>query len=45
MDLLRRECALTPSSTVADIGFGMGILTEMFLENEYDTKLCYGRLD
>ncbi|MBZ5704553.1 MAG: class I SAM-dependent methyltransferase [Acidobacteriia bacterium] len=33
LDLLRRECVLTPSSLVADIASGTGILTRMFLEN------------
>ncbi len=29
--LLQRECGLTPSSIVADLGSGTGILTELFL--------------
>ena len=33
LDLLRRECGLTPQSVVADIASGTGILTRMFLEN------------
>ena len=31
VDLLRTECGLSPSHTVADVGSGTGILTEMFL--------------
>ena len=31
--LLRRDCALTEDSIVADIGSGTGKLTEFFLEN------------
>jgi SAM-dependent methyltransferase len=33
VDLLRRECDLTPESIVADIGSGTGKLTELFLAN------------
>ena len=33
LELLRRECGLTPESTIADIGSGTGILTRLFLEN------------
>jgi ubiquinone/menaquinone biosynthesis C-methylase UbiE len=33
LELLRRECGLTPNSIVADIASGTGILTRMFLEN------------
>jgi SAM-dependent methyltransferase len=33
VDLLRRECNLTPDSIVADIGSGTGKLTELFLAN------------
>jgi ubiquinone/menaquinone biosynthesis C-methylase UbiE len=33
LDLLRRECGLAPSSIVADIASGTGILTRIFLEN------------
>ena len=33
LDLLRRECALTESSVVADVGSGTGILARLFLEN------------
>lgn len=33
LDLLRRECGLTPGSIVADIASGTGNLTRMFLEN------------
>ena len=33
VDLLRRECGLTPDSIVADIGSGTGKLTELFLQN------------
>jgi SAM-dependent methyltransferase len=32
IDLLRRECGLTPAAVVADIGSGTGILTEMLLK-------------
>ena len=31
--LLRQECGLTPSSVIADIGAGTGILSELFLEH------------
>ena len=30
---LRDECGLSPGSTVADVGSGTGILTELFLAN------------
>lgn len=33
VELLRRECSLTPESIIADIGSGTGALTRMFLEN------------
>ncbi len=33
VDLLRRDCGLTPSSIVADIGSGTGKLAELFLAN------------
>jgi SAM-dependent methyltransferase len=33
IDLLRRECGLTPGWTVADIGSGPGNLTRLFLEH------------
>ncbi len=33
LDPLRSECDLTPSSTVADIGSGTGLLSRLFLEN------------
>ena len=33
IDLLRRECALTPGAVVADIGSGTGIFSELLLEN------------
>jgi SAM-dependent methyltransferase len=33
VELLRRECGLTPHSIVADIGSGTGKLTELFLAN------------
>lgn len=33
LDLLRRECGLTPGSVIADVGSGTGISTAMFLEN------------
>jgi SAM-dependent methyltransferase len=33
LDLLRERCHLTPSSRVADIGAGTGMLTRLFLEN------------
>lgn len=32
IDLLATECGLTPDSTVADIGSGTGLLTELFLK-------------
>jgi SAM-dependent methyltransferase len=33
LDLLRRECALTPKSVIADIGSGTGISTAMLLDH------------
>ncbi len=33
LDLLAAECGLTSASTVADVGSGTGILSELFLEN------------
>jgi SAM-dependent methyltransferase len=33
VDLLQRECSLTPDSIVADVGSGTGKLTELFLQN------------
>jgi SAM-dependent methyltransferase len=33
IDLLAEECGLTPSSVVADVGSGTGILSAMFLKN------------
>ena len=33
LDLLETECGLTSASTVADVGSGTGILSELFLEN------------
>ncbi|MFN8177833.1 MAG: class I SAM-dependent methyltransferase [bacterium] len=33
LDALRTECGLTPSSVIADVGSGTGILTEMLLAN------------
>ena len=33
LNLLAEECALTPTSVIADIGSGTGILTELFLKN------------
>lgn len=33
VDLLRSECGLTRTSTIADIGSGTGILSELFLRN------------
>src|ERR1700758_1522540 len=33
MELLGRECALTPDAIVADIASGTGLLTRIFLEN------------
>lgn len=33
IELLRKECELTPNSVVADIGSGTGILTELLLRN------------
>src|SRR5947209_11876909 len=33
VELLAGECGLTPTSVVADVGSGTGILTELFLRN------------
>lgn len=33
LDLLRRECGLSPASVVADVGSGTGILAELFLKH------------
>ncbi|MBA2377248.1 MAG: class I SAM-dependent methyltransferase [Rubrobacter sp.] len=33
IEVLRRECGLSPSSVVADIGSGTGFLSQLFLEN------------
>lgn len=33
LDLLRKDCRLTSASTIADVGSGTGILSELFLEN------------
>jgi SAM-dependent methyltransferase len=33
LDLLRRECRLTPASVIADIGSGTGISARLFLDN------------
>lgn len=33
VDVLRRECGLTPEWLIADIAAGTGLLTEIFLEN------------
>lgn len=33
INLLKEECGLTPSSVIADVGSGTGILSEMFLKN------------
>jgi len=33
VDLLRRECGLKPSSIIADVGSGTGLLTALFLKN------------
>ena len=33
VDLLRRECGLTPAWVVADVGSGPGNLTRLFLDN------------
>jgi SAM-dependent methyltransferase len=33
IDLLQRECGLTPDAVVADVGSGTGILSEMTLKN------------
>lgn len=33
IQLLEKECGLTPASTVADVGSGTGFLTELFLKN------------
>ena len=33
LELLRRECGLTPDAIVADIASGTGLLTRMFLDN------------
>lgn len=32
IDMLKQECGLTPSSVIADIGSGTGVLSEMFLK-------------
>src|SRR3989442_14606299 len=37
--LLKKKCALTPESVVADVGSGTGILSELFLKNG---NLVYG---
>src|SRR3954452_15386743 len=33
LELLRKDCRLTSASTIADVGSGTGILSELFLEN------------
>src|ERR1700687_5149263 len=33
IDLLKKECGLTPSTIVADVASGTGIFTRMLLEN------------
>ena len=33
IDLLQRECGLTPASIVADVGAGTGMLAELFLQH------------
>ena len=33
IDLLRKECGLTPGTVIADVAFGTGIFTRMLLEN------------
>lgn len=33
IELLARECALTPASVIADVGSGTGIMTRLFLDN------------
>ena len=33
IDLLKNECALTPSAVIADVASGTGIFTRMLLEN------------
>lgn len=33
VDLLRRDCQLSPASIIADVGSGTGILTELLLHN------------
>src|SRR4030095_6505932 len=33
LELLKRECGFNPSSIIADIGSGTGILSELFLKN------------
>lgn len=33
IETLKSECGLTPRSVIADIGYGTGILAEMFLQN------------
>lgn len=33
LDVLRRECSLTPQSIVADVGSGTGLLTRLLLDN------------
>src|SRR5580692_1265482 len=33
LDLLANECGLRPSHTIADIGYGTGLLSKLFLDN------------
>ena len=33
LDILKKQCGLTTSSIVADVGAGTGMLAELFLEN------------
>src|SRR6202012_1917403 len=33
VDVLRRECGLTPQMVIADVAAGTGLLAEIFLEN------------
>lgn len=36
LDTLRKDCQLSETSIIADIGSGTGILTELFLQNGND---------
>ena len=43
LEYLSTECQLKPSSVIADIGSGTGILSEMFLKNENVVHARSGR--